>query len=437
MNPRSFVNLLLISCSVFFAGISLSLLSPFYPTKALSKGVSVTQSGTVIGSVFITTIIFTPFVGRYIDSLGARMFLIIGCFITGVGNISFGFLDDVNNTNTFFILSIGIRVFTAIGEAAVAPASMTLASQQVAKENSGKAVAMTEACFGVGTMFGPTLGGTLYDLGGFPLPFWVAGGLAVLTSMISAFLLKAKSVKYENLRKSKKVSWSEILKAPGVLFSVFALTFAGSAWLWYSASLEPWLKRNYGVSSSETGLVMMTFGLAYTIFTPLSGFLTDKGMDGLFLMTLGNLIISLGFVFLGPIPPLQSIGGNLWLVVVSLGLQGMGSAATYLGSLLFMLKSCIDSGLPDNEQTNGMVSSLWVVSDCFGSYLGSTLGSIAFDNMGFENGTMVESGALALTVVVLCIYISQTKRKIDDPSSSSSDAYSEDEDTRLMNEIDT
>ena len=114
MNPRSFVNLLLISCSVFFAGISLSLLSPFYPTKALSKGVSVTQSGTVIGSVFITTIIFTPFVGRYIDSLGARMFLIIGCFITGVGNISFGFLDDVNNTNTFFILSIGIRVFTAI-----------------------------------------------------------------------------------------------------------------------------------------------------------------------------------------------------------------------------------------------------------------------------------------------------------------------------------
>merc|ERR1712106_533282 len=144
---------------------------------------------------------------------------------------------------------------------------------------------------------------------------------------------------------------------------------------------------------------MGTFGLVYTIFTPLVGFLTDKGLDGVVAMLIGNLTIAIGFVFLGPIPPFSAIGGRLWLTVVSLGLQGMGSAATYLGTLLYMMKGVTEAGLPDNEQTKGMVSSLWVISDCIGGYIGSTLGSVAYDNIGFENGTMAEAGALAITVV--------------------------------------
>ena len=372
-----------------------------------------------------STIIFTPIFGKYIDSLGPRKFLIIGCFIVGVGNASFGFLEKVNDTKTFFALSIVIRVITAIGEAAVAPASYPLARVQVSKENAGKAIAAAEACFGVGTMFGPSIGGALYDLGGFPFPFWVSGGLAILTSLLALLFLKDDFSRYDRLDSDRQVTWWQILKAPGVLISVFALAFSGTSWAWYSASLEPWLKEGYGLSSSETGLVLMSFGLVYTLFTPLCGY-----MDGLVAMTIG-------FVFLGPIPPFHSLGGQLWLVVVSLGLQGMGSAATYLGALLYMMKSCVRSGLPDNEQTNGMVSSLWVVSDCIGGYLGSTLGSMAYDNIGFENGTMVEAAALTVTVVVLAIYLPVNhfccgKGKSGD---SSVDSVAEDERSRLVKEI--
>ena len=405
MDARNILNLILISCSCFLAGLSLSLLSPFYPTEALSKGVSVTQSGLVLGSVFITTIIFTPIFGKYIQTLGARKFLLIGSFIVGVGNISFGFLENVRKKNTFFALSIVIRVITAIGESAVAPAAYPLAGKQVSKENEGKAIAAAEALFGVGTMFGPSLGGALYDLGGFPLPFWVSGGFAVVVTILAVFFLKVDSNAYDELDNNRKVSWLEILKAPGVLISVFALAFSGTALAWYSASLEPFLKEEFGLSSSQSGLVFMTFGLVYTIFTPLVGFLTDKGLDGVVAMLIGNLTIAIGFVFLGPIPPFSAIGGRLWLTVVSLGLQGMGSAATYLGTLLYMMKGVTEAGLPDNEQTKGMVSSLWVITDCIGGYIGSTLGSVAYDNIGFENGTMAEAGALAITVVLLCVYL--------------------------------
>ena len=59
MTPRNIFNLFLISLNILFAGLSLALLVPFYPGEALSKGVSITESGLVLGSVFITTVVGT------------------------------------------------------------------------------------------------------------------------------------------------------------------------------------------------------------------------------------------------------------------------------------------------------------------------------------------------------------------------------------------
>ena len=86
------INLVLISASNLFGGVSLSLLSPFYSAEALLKGVSVTKSGLVFGSVFVTTVLCTPVIGRYIEVLGARKFLLLGSAICALGNIAFGTL---------------------------------------------------------------------------------------------------------------------------------------------------------------------------------------------------------------------------------------------------------------------------------------------------------------------------------------------------------
>ena len=97
------------------------------------KEVSVTQSGVVMSTVFIATIVFTPLFGKvnyffgcnsstlksifpqYMRTLGARHFLVIGAFFVGVGNGGMGFLDYIISGNLFFGLSIAIRILTAIG----------------------------------------------------------------------------------------------------------------------------------------------------------------------------------------------------------------------------------------------------------------------------------------------------------------------------------
>ena len=128
---------------------------------------------------------------------------------------------------------------------------------------------------------------------------------------------------------------------------------AGTAWQWYSPSLEPWAQDTFGLTSAQTGLVFMAFGMTYTVFTSLFGLLTDRGLDGLTSMVVGSLCILATFIFLGPMPPLSFLGSNLGLTIAAIALQGVGSAAVYIGSLLYMMKGVSEAGLPDKEQTRG------------------------------------------------------------------------------------
>ena len=57
-----------------------------------------------------------------------------------LGNISFGFLDHIQNKNLFLAFSIVIRVCTAMGESAIGASSFSLAEKQVSRENRGKVI---------------------------------------------------------------------------------------------------------------------------------------------------------------------------------------------------------------------------------------------------------------------------------------------------------
>ena len=72
----------------------------------------------VYGSVFITTIIFSPIFGKFINSIGSRNLFLYGTFLAGSTTALFGFLEFVNGSTAFFVLSLSIRVVSAIGESA-------------------------------------------------------------------------------------------------------------------------------------------------------------------------------------------------------------------------------------------------------------------------------------------------------------------------------
>lgn len=64
-----------------------------------------------------------------------------------------------------------------------------------------------------------------------------------------------------------------------------------------------------------------------------------------------------------------------------------------------------EAGLPDKEQTRAMVSSLWLMGDSIGGYMGDTLGSIAYDTCGFQSGTVVMLIIMIITVLLSSAWI--------------------------------
>ena len=65
------------------------------------------------------------------------------------------------------------------------------------------------------------------------------------------------------------------------------------------------------------------------------------------------------------------------------------------------MKCARESGLPETEQTHGMVYSLLLVADCVGGVVGSPVGGVAFDTIGFAWGSMVMALSVIGTVLVV------------------------------------
>ena len=185
----------------------------------------------------------------------------------------------------------------------------------------GKATSLAESFNGIGSMFGPTIGGFLFDIGGFALPFWASGGFSLLLAAASIFLLKdyEESEDETDGGRARDVSWREVLTAPGVPMASLNIICAGLAWQWYSPSLEPHLMETFNLAASDTGLVFTAFGITYSIFSPVAGYLADRGLDGMVTMMVGNVLITISFVFIGPIPAFSFIGDNLALTVFCVG----------------------------------------------------------------------------------------------------------------------
>ena len=176
--------------------------------------------------------------------------------------------------------------------------------------------------------------------------------------------------------KPSRVPWSQILSSTLTSLSLACLACTSASWYWYSPSLQPFLATNFNFSEAKTGFVFMGGAISYTVATPLLGLLMDRGLKEETIILVGNLLLVASYLLLGPLPPLARIlpPSPAW-TIASIGLQGLATSAAYLGSFCLMLREA-----PDNEQAQGMVSSLYVMGDCTGAYLGSALGGLVGSN---------------------------------------------------------
>jgi len=411
MELQNILNLLLVLSIFFLTGLSCSLPLAFYPNFALNKGVSITLSGIVFASCFIAELSLTPIWGKNIEKIGGVKNVAIYslCSVAG-GNMVSALLHILDNTTSFVAVSFLGRMLVGIGQAGVITSGYTLASQQSSPQHTGKMVCVADTFRGLGETLGSMFGAVLFQMDGVFLPFFVSGVICLVVIGLSKVLLKEDNTnQYEEILEdnertvSRNASYFQILSVPIIPICMLSVIFAASGCKWTSSSMQIFLMEKFGLTISETSLIIMIYSITYTVFTPAIGVLLDAGLNRDHTLFIGNILICISFIFIGPVPQLKSFGSHIWLTAASHGLNGLGAVFTYMGALIYMTE-CATSHLANTVQIKGMVSSIWSICYSIGGITGSVLGGLAYDMAGFQTGTGIEAALMAASVLVLGLY---------------------------------
>lgn len=165
--------------------------------------------------------------------------------------------------------------------------------------------ASLETFFGLGLIVGPMVGGALYSVGGYLLPFVVLGttlfSVAILTLCI---LPKHDPGEFEN---DGTASIFTVLRIPGVMVCALAISATSASIGFISATLEPHL-RDFNLTPILLGVIFVINGGVYALTAPFFGWLIDKYLNPKFVTIAGSVIICFGFLLIGPAPfiPLET-----------------------------------------------------------------------------------------------------------------------------------
>jgi len=393
---RQWATAAVIAFADFCSAVCVSLQAPFYPAEAERKGATASEYGLVFGIFELTVFLTSPLFGKYVTKLVPKSMLTAGLFVTGFCSILFGVIDKVESKEAFITLSFTIRVVEALGNAAFLTACFTTVAAEFPAS-----IATTFACletfFGLGLIVGPTLGGLLFQIGGYILPFAVLGGVLILASCLTHFLLP--DCYYPDVPHGDGLL--KILRIPSILLASFSVFCASIAIGFLSATLEPHL-RQFNLSPIVMGLMFVIEGGVYAITAPLWGLLCDRKCRPKIVTLAGALFLAGGFIFVGPAPfiPHET---TLPLAITGLVVLGVGIGAELVSGFIAAFREATFHGFPNNLATYGLVSGMWTSTFALGAFIGPSVAGILFDNFGFRNGTLfviVTNLMLAFSVVV-------------------------------------
>ncbi len=114
-------------------------------------------------------------------------------------------------------------------------------------------MAVMETMFGVGLMVGPFVGGVLYELGDFYLPFAICGGALLICSGLACFLLKPDVDESSGAAAAESASFVQLLRQPAILYSCLTMCLSAISVSWYLPSLQPYVEEHFHLGAIGTG----------------------------------------------------------------------------------------------------------------------------------------------------------------------------------------
>ncbi len=282
--------------------LGFGIIIPNLAYYAKEIGATTTEIAILMSIYSGMQLLFAPIWGRLSDKHGRKPAILLGLLGNAVALIGFGLATDYA---WLFIT----RSAAGIASAAVLPSVMAYVADVTTSEERGKGMGLMGAAMGLGFILGPAIGGIM---GSHDMPFFVAGGLSLLTFLFALVLLPEslpKSPTGEVLEdRHEWVSPREIfrqttLKSPLTpLFLVaFFSTFSFSG---LEITFPLFIEDKWDYGEREMGWMFMVMG---AIVVPLQGGLLGKLINmfgerrivliGLLLNALGMALLLIAYSF--------------------------------------------------------------------------------------------------------------------------------------------
>ena len=351
-------NIALIAVAGFLYWVGLYLYVPTLPTYLQTKTTDLAMVGTILSMYGLWQGIIRLPVGIAADWLGRRKPFIVGClFLLGLGTYVLGAAQETH------ALLVG-RIITGLAAGAWVPL-VVLFNSYFPPEDAVRATALFNfAGFG-GRMLATTVTGSLNDMGGYPLAFFLAAGAAALAIL---FVLPSREQPRTPCRPSltslrSLVSRRDIL-LPSTLaiishYAAFATTFG----------FLPILARQLG-ATDVTQSMLVSLYVALTMVSTLLVTSAVKRVGNRALIHLSFVVTAVGIV-------LAALSHSLAMLFVAQVLLGLGYGAGYP----IMMGMSIQH-VEDGQRTTamGLFQSLYSI----GMFAGPWLGGLLADALGIR-----------------------------------------------------
>ena len=422
-------------------GMNNSLPSPFFPTEAKARGVSQTMVGIIIASFNIFATIASIFMLLVASPTKMKTWFCIGAITSGATCLIFGELIHGPPGTVFSILCIITRAFMGCGASAIwgsgAPIILPLFPKW-----QGRIMSLIEFMVSLGVMAGPPIASLLFRLGGYTLPFRVAGALEVVLALVCFLVFPSQPATTTTGESSDTMSVSisqddqsaamKFIINPGVIISSLPLLMNTAFMGFTTAAFSPYLLVDFGIKQDTAGIYFIPYSLVNTIGTILMGGLVDKGYGGV-LYCLGAMGSTIAFLALA-LPSYMKFLVNIYYVEAAFIFGGLSFAAVLTPGFLLYVKVGQRNRISSTNQLKVFAASWMNFTFTLGQTYGQAfVGGIFFEEFWFYNSCLLQ--AVASCVVTMGFMVYMVKRdliwtvNVDEKQSESTPLmYTSDED---------
>jgi len=384
------IELIILVCAVYITwGLTDSIQAPFYPIEAENKGANPAEYGAVFGIIHLAMFLSGPIFGKFMWKLGVFPVFIFGVLGTAICGCLFGLLTYLPSAWTFLGCSYALRIFEGVAEAAAWASVLTILSIEY-KENVTYVYSLTQASFGFAEILGPSLGGILFEYGGFILPFEFSGLLCLCVGII--IILRIPSLMQKSLQAKENItdsssSFSCLLRNPGILLALCGTIYSAVCQSFIESFLEEFLSI-FSLSVTKIGVSFLAMSVPYMIATPVWGWFADGYLQPEIIAPIGHLLIACSFLMIGPISYFNMLP-NYMLTLIGLGLVGIGTAATLTATFALTQKHALTIVSDKDENSSSLISGIWTSAFALGNFIGPTVGGPLVFFLGFSGTTPV------------------------------------------------